>query len=122
MTLGVGIDLVAIERVAGMRATHGARFETLVFGPEERRQSGGRSEALAARFAAKEACLKALGTGWSHGLSPRQVEVVQGSGDKPVLRLGGAAAQHAAALGVRAVHVSLSHHQGLAAAIVILEG
>jgi holo-[acyl-carrier protein] synthase len=122
MTLGVGIDVVAVERVAQMRAAHGARFEALLFGPLERRHSAGRSEALAARFAAKEACLKALGTGWSRGLCPRQVEVVRGPRHRPSLRLTGAAARRAAALGVRAAHVSLSHHAGVAAAIVILEG
>jgi holo-[acyl-carrier protein] synthase len=122
MILGVGMDLVAVERVARMLAEHGVRFEERVFGPAERADSAGRSEALAARFAAKEACLKALGTGWREGLAPCQIEVVRGPGGRPALHLSGAAAQRAAALRVRALHVSLSRQPGLAGAVVILEG
>src|SRR5204862_7981604 len=80
------------------------------------------AEALAARFAAKEACFKALGTGWSQGVSFLQVEVQRGDGGAPRLALSGAAAERARARGVTHLHVSLTHRAGVAAAAVILEG
>ncbi len=81
-----------------------------------------RAQALAARFAAKEACLKALGTGWAEGLSFQQVEVVKDSGGRPALRLLGAARARAVSIGVTRVHVSLTHQRGMAGAVVVLEG
>ena len=125
MILGVGLDVVETPRVARALATYGARFAERVYTPAELADCAGRAdriEALAARFAAKEALLKALGTGWISGLSLRQVEVVRGKHGPPELRLLGAAAERVAERGVRRVHVSLSHQPGLAAAVVILEG
>jgi holo-[acyl-carrier protein] synthase len=81
-----------------------------------------RAQAFAARFAAKEACLKALGTGWGEGVSFEHVEVVGVEGGRPELRLTGPAAERAKALGVRRVHVTLSHERDIAAAVVVLEG
>src|SRR5205809_233108 len=78
--------------------------------------------ALAARFAAKEACFKALGTGWSQGVSFLQVEVQRGDGGAPRLALSGQAAERARVRGVTHLHVSLTHSAGVAAAAVILEG
>ena len=124
MILGVGLDVVETPRVARALATYGARFAERVFTAAELADCVGRAdraEALAARFAAKEAFLKALGTGWITGLSLRHVEVVSAKGGAPELRLLGAAAERAAERGVRHVHVSLSHQPGLAAAVVILE-
>ena len=100
------------------------RFEELVFTPAEiatcaRRRD--REHALAARFAAKEACFKALGTGWARGVSFRQVEVVGVEGERPELRLTGQAGERAEALGVRRIHLSLSHELDVAAAMVVLE-
>jgi holo-[acyl-carrier protein] synthase len=122
--LGIGLDVVEtaqMERVLGGR---GRRFEERVFTPAERGDCDGRADreqAFAARFAAKEACVKALGTGWSEGISFLQVEVVRGDGGAPLIRLSGAAADRARERGVRRVHVSLSHQAGIAAAAVILE-
>lgn len=121
MIVGLGMDLVDTERVARLVATHGTRFTERVFGPAERADCAGRNEALAARFAAKEACLKALGTGWARGLALDQVEVVRGKDGRPELRLAGAALRRARALGVRAAHVSLAHQGSVAAAVVTLE-
>lgn len=124
MIVGIGIDLVEIERLAKALRAHGGRFEERVFTQAERdhcRDRADRVRALAARFAAKEACLKALGTGWAQGLSFRQVEVVRNEGAPPELRLSGAAARRATALGVRRTHVSLTHEPGIAAAVVVLE-
>ena len=125
MVVGVGLDLVEIERIAHVLATRGARFEARVFTPDEVRVCGSRTDrvrALAARFAAKEACLKALGTGMAEGLALRQVEVVRGPNGRPDLRLHGAARARADALGVRRMHVSLTHQDTVAGAVVVLEG
>ncbi len=122
MILGIGIDLVQVERMAKALRAHGDRFEARVFTPGERADCEGRPQGFAARFAAKEACLKALGTGWSAGLSFRQVEVVRGAAGQPSIVLTGAAAERAGRLGVRSIHVSLSHEPGVAAAVVVLEG
>ena len=123
MILGIGVDVVAIERISRSLA-EGGKFEEQVFTEEERAACASRAErarALAARFAAKEAGLKPLGTGWAQGLSFQQVEVVDGEGGRPELRLNGAAAERARALGVGHMHVSLSHDLTVAAAVVVLE-
>ena len=123
MILGLGIDLVETERLAqALARTQG--FEARVFTEGESADCaarGDRVQALAARFAAKEACLKALGTGWAQGLGFRQVEVVREDGGPPRLKLHGAAAERAASMGVTRIHVSLSHQPGAAAAVVVLE-
>ncbi len=124
LILGVGIDVISVTRVARALATYGQRFEERVFTAGERRDCAervDRHQALAARFAAKEACLKALGTGWRDGFALRQVEVVRGEGGAPTLRLSGPTAEHAQSLGVRRLHVSLTHHEDIAAAAVVLE-
>ena len=124
MILGLGIDLMETERFAAALERHGERFEERVFTPRERADCSGRADrlqGLAARFAAKEACMKALGTGWSGGLAFRDVEVVRGSAGRPDLRLSGVAAERAATMGVRQVHVSLTHQPAAAAAVVVLE-
>ncbi len=77
---------------------------------------------MAARFAAKEAAVKALGTGFAAGVGPLDVEVVSLSSGKPELRLHGAAARRAGELGAAAAHISLTHERDAAAAVVILEG
>jgi holo-[acyl-carrier protein] synthase len=123
VVIGLGIDLVETERLSRALART-AGFEARVFTEGESAACAGRGDrvqALAARFAAKEACLKALGTGWSGGLGFRQVEVVRERSGPPALRLHGAAAARAASLGVTRIHVSLTHQPGAAAAVVVLE-
>lgn len=125
MIVGVGIDLVETARMARAVEEHGERLEARIFTPAERADCAGRVDrvqALAARFAAKEACLKALGTGWARGLSFRQVEVVRDGEGRPSLLLAGLAASRAHEMGVRRIHVSLTHQPGAAAAVVVLEG
>ncbi len=125
MILGIGLDLLEVSRMARALEGHDSRFVTRVFTEDEDRDCQGRvdrAQALAARFAAKEACLKALGTGWSEGLSFQQVEVVKAAGGRPTIRLHGAARARAEALGVTRVHVSLTHQRGVAGAVVVLEG
>jgi holo-[acyl-carrier protein] synthase len=125
LIVGLGIDLVDTERIAAVLDRHGRRFSERVFTVAERHDCDGRRDralAFAARFAAKEACMKALGTGWSAGVAFAQIEVVRGAGGSPELRLSGAARARAEALGARRLHVSLTHQPGAAAAVVILEG
>ena len=124
MILGIGIDLLEIERLKQALERHGDRFGERVFTDRERADCAGRADEmqkLAARFAAKEAGLKALGTGWAEGLAFRQIEVVRTPNGRPELALHGKAAEQAKRLGVRRAHVSLTHQPGSAAAIVILE-
>ena len=125
MILGLGLDVVATERIARQLGEGALSFEERVFTAAERAECGGRADraqALAARFAAKEAYFKALGTGWREGVSFLQVEVRSADGGAPTLHLSGRAAERAQERGVQRVHVSLSHEQGMAAAAVILEG
>lgn len=125
MILGIGLDVVETAELGRTLAKQGEQFERRVFTAAERAACAGRvdrEQALAARFAAKEACLKALGTGVSEGLSLQQVEVTAADNGSPAITLSGAAAERARQRGVRTVHVSLSHQPGLAAAVVVLEG
>jgi len=122
--IGLGFDLVSVARIAELLATDDT-FVTRTFTASERdacADRGDRAQALAARLAAKEACLKALGTGWGPGVSFAQVEVVGGDGVQPRLRLSGGAAAQARALAVERWHVTLTHDGGFAAAAVIAEG
>jgi holo-[acyl-carrier protein] synthase len=123
MIVGIGIDLVETGRFRRVLEAWGERFERRVFTTAEVEACRGRAdrvEGLAARFAAKEACLKALGTGWSQGLAPRQVEVVR-EGGRPSIRLHGAADARARALDVGRILLSLTHEASAAAAFVVLE-
>jgi holo-[acyl-carrier protein] synthase len=121
---GLGIDLVDTARFARALAAHGERFERRVFTERELRDCRDRRDrtlALAARFAAKEACFKALGTGWSAGLGFHDVEVVRGGLGMPEIRLGGEAEARARRAGITAIHVSLTHETTMAAAVVALQ-
>ena len=125
MILGIGSDLLEIERMAQAGKRYGERFHRRVFTPGERAycESKGRpDEHLAVRFAAKEAALKALGVGWARGITWKDVEVLREEGGPPTLRFTGVARDVADALGVRRAHLSLSHSRDLALASVILDG
>lgn len=125
MILGLGIDLLEVRRIERALGAHSGRFLDRVFTPGEIGDCEGRADraqALGARFAAKEACLKALGTGWSQGLTFQQVEIVRLDGGKPRIRLHGNALDRAEALGVQAIHVSLTHQRSMVGAVVVLEG
>ncbi len=124
MIVGVGIDLVPVERIARILERYGERFEEKLFTDGERAYCRARArpaEHFAARFAAKEAVLKALGV--PDGLQWHELEVVSPpAGGAPSLRLGGEAARAAERRGVARVHLSLSHAGGQATAVVIAEG
>ena len=121
--VGHGIDLVETERVANMLAEHGDRFLLRVFTEGERRYADAnasrRLEHLAGRFAAKEAVLKVLGTGWSGGIAWTDAEVVREASGKPTIRLHGRAAGVAAELGITAWWLSISHVRAHAMASAI---
>jgi holo-[acyl-carrier protein] synthase len=123
--LGIGLDLVEVKRMRASVRRSGERFSKRVFTPEEIAYCAGRArkfEHLAARFAAKEAALKALGTGITGWASMQEVEVVHDAAGRPEIRLSGGVLRRARSLGVTATHLSISHTEGTAAAMVVLEG
>jgi len=116
--LAVGTDLVEIDRIAGMVERYGARFTDRVFTAGELADCGGRPASLAARWAAKEAAAKTLGTGIGQ-IGFRDIEVLRDDAGRPTLQLHGEAAILAGALGLRCWAVSLAHDGGLALAFVV---
>ncbi len=125
MVLGVGTDLIEIDRIEASIRGFGARFLNRVFTADEiaycqRKRHA--AESFAARFAAKEAAAKALGTGISRGISWKEIEVRRLPGERPTLHLTGRAADRAEAMGVRHLQLSLSHSKDLSIAVVIAEG
>ena len=119
--LRTGVDLIEIERIERAIQRHGERFLQRVFTPTELVEAGNNPASLAARFAAKEAAAKVLGTGIGP-VSWLDIEVLRACDQPPTLRLSGAAAQRAAELGLTAWAVSLSHTRELAIASVIGSG
>jgi holo-[acyl-carrier protein] synthase len=119
----IGIDLTDVERVAGVLARHGERFLSRVFRPGEinraRRHPRALAEHVAGRFAAKEAAMKALGTGW-RGLSFKEISIGREPGGKPLLTFHGRALDRARALRVVSAEVSITHTATTAAAAVAL--
>ena len=124
MILGTGIDLVHVSRIEEAINRLGARFRERVFTEAEIgycEAKGSRYESYAARFAAKEAAMKALGTGWSSGVGWREIEVVSPDNGHPTLRLTGNALRQFEKMGASVVHVSISHSDNLAIAQVLIE-
>jgi len=119
----IGIDLAEVERVAGVLTRTGERFLARVFLPEEihrgRRHPRAFAEHVAGRFAAKEAAMKALGTGW-RGLSFKEISIGREPTGKPRLIFLGRALERARQLGVVSAEVSITHTAVTAAAAVIL--
>ncbi|MHC5209828.1 MAG: holo-ACP synthase [Planctomycetota bacterium] len=123
MTLALGTDLVELPRIALALERHGDALLARLFTPREHallRDDPQLVARVGARFAAKEAALKALGTGWGQGVGWHDVEVLGGRGEPPRLVLGGAAERKLRSLGARKAHVSITHTAGLAAATVLL--
>jgi holo-[acyl-carrier protein] synthase len=123
--IGTGIDLCEVDRIEkAMASPHGERFRERVFTAGEiayAESKANRAERYAARFAAKEAGMKALGTGWQHGVSWHDLEVSNLPSGRPTLRLHGKAAEIAGRLGARNVSLSITHTTRQAMALVILE-
>ena len=126
MILGLGLDLVDIDRVAAVLDRHPARARRRIFTPGEvaycdRRSAPARH--FAARFSAKEAAYKALaGTAAARTISWQDIEVINDPDGRPHLVFHGQAAARAAELGVRQAIITLTHADGMAAAVVVLEG
>lgn len=124
MIVGTGVDLAEVDRIQRSAERFGRRFIERVFTPGEiayAERKANKYERFAARFAAKEAGMKAIGTGWKRGVRWRDFEVVNLPSGKPTLRFHGKAAEYAARLGVRNVALSITHTKSTALAHVILE-
>jgi holo-[acyl-carrier protein] synthase len=125
MILGIGTDLAEVHRIQQTVEKYGQRFLGRIYTEREIGYSMRKknyAERLAARFAAKEAGMKAIGTGWRRGVTWRDFEVVNEASGRPTLRLSGVAATIAAQLGVTRISLSLTHTASVAMAVVILEG
>jgi holo-[acyl-carrier protein] synthase len=125
MILSIGIDLVEVERIEQAAGRLGRRFLERVFTPAEIaycEPRGARFVHYAGRFAAKEAAMKALGTGWAEGVAWREVEILPSAAGPPQLSLSGVALERFAALGASRAHLSISHTRTLAIAQVVFEG
>ena len=121
--VGLGVDLVELARIERILHRHGDRFVLRICRAAEvgDRTGAARTERVGGLFAAKEAALKALGTGWARGLAFRDVEIARGGAGAPSLRFHGPAADRARELGVVSGHVSISHERAHAVAVVVLE-
>ncbi len=119
--LGIGIDIVKIERVEKALDRWGNRFVNRVLRVDELKRDITPSF-VASRFAAKEAVVKALGTGFSGGIGFKEIEIYGQQGSPPGVRLYGNARERCKGLGVSHIHLSLSHEKDIACAMVILEG
>ena len=124
MIVGTGVDIAEVPRIRQSIERFGDRFLLRIFTEGEIRyceRRAGRFESYAARFAAKEAAMKALGTGWSRGVRWRDIEVVRPKGQRPTIQFHGEAAAITAKLGTKNIALSLTHTSEEALAHVILE-
>jgi holo-[acyl-carrier protein] synthase len=126
MILGIGTDMIEISRIELSLTQFGDRFLDRIFTPGEiaycQRKKKHAAESFAARFAAKEAGAKALGTGISRGISWKEIEVRREIGQRPTLHLTGRARERADTMGIARLSLSLTHSRDLALAVVIAEG
>jgi holo-[acyl-carrier protein] synthase len=124
MIVGTGVDLAEVPRIQASIERFGRKFIERIYTPREIayvERKANRFERYAARFAAKEAGMKAIGTGWRHGVRWQDFEVSNLLSGKPTLRFHSAAARFAEKLGVRNVSLSLTHTKEYGMAHVILE-
>jgi holo-[acyl-carrier protein] synthase len=122
MIVGIGIDVVELERIQRIWSRFGQKFAgKILSGEEMRRLPPNPAPYLASRFAAKEAAVKALGTGFSGGVRMHDVVVASLQRGAPGISFRGGAHEAASALGVERIHVSLTHGRDVACAVVILE-
>lgn len=122
--LGLGTDLVEVQRMDRLLDRHRDRLDRIFTSGEQRyclANPARQAEHFAARFAAKEAALKALGTGWSGGIAWTDIEVVRLPSGKPDLKVHGVARDRAVGAGIARWWVSLSHVRGYAQATVVAE-
>lgn len=124
-TLGIGTDIIECLRIAQMIERHGELFIQRVYTDTEIQYCQRRkavTQHFAGRWAAKEAILKALGTGWIRGISWRDLEIVNEQGGKPVVSLHGGAKDVAHSMGIAEILISISHCRSHATALAIATG
>lgn len=124
MIIGIGVDIVDVDRIERLYAEHGMRFAERILADEERQafaDSARQTWFLANRFAAKEALSKALGTGLRYPVTLHAISVSSDGVGKPTLGFHGPLPGYLASRGVVGHHLSLSHEKGLACAMVVLE-
>lgn len=122
MIVGLGMDVAELGRIKGIYSRYGQRFvDRLLTDAERGLMPKMAAPFLASRFAAKEAAVKALGTGFRHGIGLHDIEIASGPMGEPLVRFFGKALERALALEVVRAHVSLSHGRDVAAAVVVLE-
>ena len=125
MIVGLGVDITQVDRIQAAIGRRGRAFLERLFTPSEIRyceRHRNCAERYAGRFAAKEAAMKALGTGWARGVRWRDIEVVREPSGKPTLKLSGATRAIADGLGVKNIVVTITHDGNTALAQVIFEG
>ena len=123
MIIGTGIDIIEVDRVA-TRVGRESGFREMVFSKSEIAYCDSKTlkfEHYAARFAAKEAFLKAVGRGWDSGLFLHEIEVINETTGRPVLCISGKTEENLSSLGIKTIHLSISHLKSVATAIVIIE-
>ena len=124
MIVGIGTDLAEVTRIERSISRFGSRFLDRIYTSREQRYCSSKangSERFAARFAAKEAAMKAIGTGWSFGVRWVDFEVTNEPSGRPTLALSGVAKSFAERLGAKRISLSLTHTAETAFAVVILE-
>ena len=122
--VSVGSDLARIDRITDAIERRGQSILDRLFTPEEQAYCEARKERFthyAGRFAVKEAVMKVLGTGWARGVRWVDIEVRREPGSAPQLHLHGRAAEHGRDLGIRKIHITITHDGGLAMAVAIAE-
>lgn len=125
MIIGIGTDIVSIQRIEKAVERFEEKFINKIFTDGEMFYCNGKKEKapyLAARFAAKESVMKALGTGISKGIGFKDIEVARTQGKRPDIILHGKGKEMAESLGVKDIHLSISHDAGFAVAFVVIEG
>jgi holo-[acyl-carrier protein] synthase len=122
--VGLGLDIAEIDRIEAAILRHGAPLIERLFTPREAaycERHKNKYERYAGRFAAKEAAMKALGTGWRRGVRWRDIEVIREPSGKPILHLAGVAGELAARMGVKNISLTITHSGNVALAEVIFE-
>ena len=124
MIKGIGVDTIELSRIERTYKMYGERFLNRIYAPEERAYALRYKDPvprLAARFAAKEACMKALGTGWSNGVRWKDIVVTNAPSGKPELELRGTARDFLERLEVNRIHITITHSREHAMVIVMFE-
>lgn len=123
MIIGLGIDITELDRIKRSLEQFGGRFTEKILTPKEHELMPPKNPVpyLAARFAAKEAAVKALGTGFADGITFKCVEITRNESGAPQLNFHGKALERSREMGVKGVHISITHGRDNAAAVVVLE-